>query len=246
MGSFSRRRVAKRKSTLSAFANNTFLHYPTRTWTTGEALCGPRRGIGVPNAGKISRPRWNAVFDFVRKVGEEQKQAFEALKSGKLKEYAVEKVKRDLQEVKKVNDGLAKTREKLARDLGSIIGNQAVIELEPILEDLEEVLIMSDLGVDTVDKIIDDLRIYAKKSGLETPADVKVGLKESLARVLTSKDHDLSLATSATAPTIIMVIGANGMGKTTTIGKLATRLRQSDASVLIAACDTFGPRPWSN
>lgn len=175
----------------------------------------------------------------MRKVGQEQKQAFEALKEGRIGEYARDKVARDIAEVQKVNKGLAKSRERLARELGAILQREGALELETTLEELEEVLITSDLGVDTVDKVLEDLRVYARKQGLETAASLKIGLKESLVRILNDKPHDRALAVSETAPTVIMVIGANGMGKTTTIGKLATRLRNDDRSVLIAACDTF-------
>lgn len=182
--------------------------------------------------------RWQAVFDFVRKAGEEQRKAFEALREGKAMEYVRDKVARDLEQVKKFNDGLANTREKLSRDLGNVLRGD-IADLDEIMEELEEVLIMSDLGVDTVDKILDGLRSYARKEGLQSAEDVKQGLKQSLVTILTRHAHDVSLSFSQTPPTIIMVIGANGMGKTTTIGKLATRFRQQGATVLVAACDTF-------
>lgn len=179
------------------------------------------------------------MFDFVRKVGEEQKQAFEALKEGRLGEYARDKVARDIAEVQKVNKGLAKSRERLSRELGAILNRSGTLELESTLEELEEVLITSDLGVDTVDKVLGDLRVYARQQGLDSAASLKSGLKKSLVGILNGKSHDCTLAHSKTPPTIVMVIGANGMGKTTTIGKLATRLRADEKSVLIAACDTF-------
>ena len=195
----------------------------------------------VPLQIRVTRPSLStrrppvAVFDFVKKVGEEQRKAFDALKEGRGLEYARDKVARDIEQVKKFNDGLAKSRERLARDLSAVVTGE-VVELEDTLEELEEILLMSDLGVDTVERVLDDLRKDAKESGLETGEDVKIALKNSLVGVL--GDGEM-LNASAEKPTIIMVIGANGMGKTTTIGKLATRLRRDGKTVLVAACDTF-------
>lgn len=183
-----------------------------------------------------------SVFDFVRKAGEEQKKAFEALKDGKGLDYVREKVRRDIDEVRRFKDGLAKSRERLARDLAVVVQRGGRIdELEETLEELEEVLIMSDLGVDTVDKILDDLRDDARAARLQNREDITDALKKSLVRILREGggSGEETLACADGGPTIYMVIGANGMGKTTTIGKLATRLRRQEARVLVAACDTF-------
>lgn len=179
-----------------------------------------------------------AVFDFVRRAGEEQKKAFEALREGKGMEYVRDKVKRDIEEVQKFNDGLAKSREMLARNLASVVQGGSIVKLDETLEELEEVLIMSDLGVDTVDKILADLRNEARNKRLEMKEDIKTGLKSSLVRILNGVEGT-QLAVGEKKPIIYMVIGANGMGKTTTIGKLATRLRRQGNRVLVAACDTF-------
>lgn len=181
------------------------------------------------------------MFDFVRKAGEEQKKAFEALKEGKGLDYVRDKVRRDIEEVRRFNDGLAKSRERFARDLANVVQGGKIEELDDTLEELEEVLIMSDLGVDTVDKILSDLRDDARRQRLEDYSDIKQALKNSLIRILQdgAKSSAVGLVKAETAPTIYMVIGANGMGKTTTIGKLATRLRRDGAKVLVAACDTF-------
>lgn len=181
------------------------------------------------------------MFDFVKKVGEEQKAAFEALKEGRLAEYAKDKVARDIEEVTKINAGLTKSRERLARELSSVLAGTAT-EIEELLEELEEVLITADLGVDVTDRVLDDLR----SSKATTPAEIKSTLKLSLITLLRDTGSEtgngasnVALASSSNPPTIIMVIGANGMGKTTTVGKLASKLRADGASVLIAACDTF-------
>lgn len=188
-----------------------------------------------------------AVFDFVRKIGEEQKKAFNAIRENKGMEYVRDKVKRDIEQVTKFNSGLAKSRERLARDLNNIISGGAIEKLDDVLEELEEVLIMSDLGTDTVDRVLDHLRKEAKANRLINRDDIKLLLKESLVQILTSSinQENTTLVTenrtdeTHIAPTIYIIIGANGMGKTTTIGKLATRFRRQGKSVLVAACDTF-------
>lgn len=189
-----------------------------------------------------------AVFDFVRKVGQEQKKAFEAIREKRGMEYVRDKVKRDIEQVTKFNKGLAKSRERLARDLNNIVSGGAIDELDECLEELEEVLITSDLGIDTVDRVLEDLRSEAKANRLIMREDIKRALKQSLVGILNSaldEDASCELAVSdssggeSASPTIYIIIGANGMGKTTTIGKLATRLRRQGKSVLVAACDTF-------
>lgn len=184
-----------------------------------------------------------AVFDFVRKVGEEQKKAFDAIRTGKGAEYVRDKVQRDIEQVSKFNAGLAKSREKLARDLNNIVTGGAIEAIDDVLEELEEVLIMSDLGVDTVDQVLSDLRNEARADRLTERGDIKAALKASLIRIL-STAGDIQLKPipgeeQQSGPIIYLIIGANGMGKTTTIGKLAMRFRQEGKTVLVAACDTF-------
>lgn len=162
----------------------------------------------------------------------------DAIREGKGLEYVKDKVKRDIEEVRKFNDGLSKSRERLARDLANVVQGGKIEEVEQVLEELEEVLIMADLGVDTVDKILDDLRLDAQQQRLENREDIKGGLKASLVRIL-SNVGAVDMVAANEPPTVVMVIGANGMGKTTTIGKLATRLRRDRKTVLVAACDTF-------
>lgn len=191
-----------------------------------------------PNSNKRAL---NAVFEFFRKAGEEQKKAFEAIREGKGAQYARDKVKRDIEQVTKFNAGLTKSREKLARDLSNIVTGSGVIqEIDDVLEELEEVLITSDLGVDTVEKVLNDLREDSRAKRLVTKQDIKNLLKTSLVRILDRVGYtELSTAEESKGPTIYLIIGANGMGKTTTIGKLTTRLERSGQSVLVAACDTF-------
>lgn len=222
--------------TTPAFASPTICPRSTTFLPTTPSKCPPQRPNRV--ARRLRTPL--AVFDFVRRAGQEQKKALEALREGKGIDYVRDKVKRDIDEVRKINDGLKKSRERLARDLANVVQGGRIEELEEVLEELEEVLITSDLGVDTVEKILDDLRAESRAQRLEVREDIKNGLKKSLVRILEAKSNvGVALAKAESPPTIIMVIGANGMGKTTTIGKLAARLRQDGSSVLVAACDTF-------
>lgn len=208
-------------------------------------VCGVDRGqlhqrvsSRKPHA-RRARPPQCALFDFVKKAGD----------------YVKERAARDIATVEKFNQGLAKSRDALARDLTEVIGGLgeaiAAGELENVLEDLEAVLITADMGVDVVDKVLGDLRQEAKRGGIEKGSDVKALLKGSLTRILEEgcgefvaleggeTDVVPQLSKAEEGPTVIMVIGANGMGKTTTIGKLATRLERGGASVLVAAGDTF-------
>jgi fused signal recognition particle receptor len=208
------------------------------SWVSGCCICKP--GIGETWA-VASPPRHahivpSAVFDFVRKAGE----------------FVKERAKKDIAEVAKFNDGLAKSRARLARDLSDVlsgIGTDFSVEaLDNVLSEIEDVLITADMGVDVVDKVIADLRAAAKSDRLTKSTDIKVMLKESLVQILEASTRNLKneenpstgmLVLAEKRPTVIMVIGANGMGKTTTIGKLASRLRRAGSSVLVVAGDTF-------
>ena len=157
----------------------------------------------------------------------------------------------------KFYDGLSKSRDQLLSNLDSLFGGD--MKLEETLEQLEEVLMMADIGGTTTDEIIEDLRNIAKEDRLE-PEDIKSVLRGRLIQTLEGRGGDTALSASqcgeegtnprairfATAQdenpklTVLMVIGANGMGKTTTIGKLANRLREeAGQKVMLAACDTF-------
>jgi fused signal recognition particle receptor len=194
------------------------------------------RSSSTPPTSRRYRVNVSAVFDFVRKAGE----------------FVKERAKKDIAEVAKFNEGLAKSRARLARDLSDVlagVGSDFSLEaLDAVLSEIEDVLITADMGVDVVDKVLADLREAAKANKLEKATDIKVLLKESLVGILqntTGGQSELqrsapgALVLSENPPTIIMVIGANGMGKTTTIGKLAARLRNAGSSVLVVAGDTF-------
>ena len=106
---------------------------------------------------------------------------------------------------------------------------------EELFEELEELLVMGDVGVPTAEKICDELRHRVKKEGITDPADIN-GLLEDIITEMLEGGEELDISTS---PSIILVIGVNGVGKTTTIGKLANLLQKDGKRVILAAADTF-------
>ena len=135
----------------------------------------------------------------------------------------------------KLKSGLNKTKESFNDKINNIFSNFRKVD-EDMLEELEEVLIMSDIGVETSTKIIDELRSKIKKEKIENEQDVKVALKDIMKEILDVGDEDLNLETK---PSIILVVGVNGVGKTTSIGKIANNLVKSGKKVVVAAADTF-------
>lgn len=107
---------------------------------------------------------------------------------------------------------------------------------EELLEELEEILIMSDIGVNTSIQIIAKLRERAKKENIKDEKEIKEVLKEEMRKILDVENGELKLETK---PSVILVIGVNGVGKTTSIGKIANRIKKDGKKVVIAAADTF-------
>lgn len=134
----------------------------------------------------------------------------------------------------KIKTGLAKTRNSLVGSVNNIINSFTKID-EEFIEELEEILIMSDIGVHTAEAICESLRERIKENRITEPSEVKKLLKEILAEMI---EGDCSLHLD-TKPSVIMVIGVNGVGKTTTIGKLAASLKDEGKTVMLAAADTF-------
>ena len=135
----------------------------------------------------------------------------------------------------KIKAGLTKTREALSDTLGSVFSGFSEID-DDFYDELEESLILADLGVDTAIKATDLLRKRIRDQHLKTTEEAKNALKEILVEMLNVGEKELNLSTT---PSVILVIGVNGVGKTTTIGKIATRLVNEGKNVLLVAGDTF-------
>src|SRR5512137_2289266 len=133
-----------------------------------------------------------------------------------------------------LREGLAKTRKNISDKIGSLILGEKIDE--SFLEELEEALIASDVGTQTAALVLADLQERFKRNELSTPGQVRDRLKSVLYEILASRPSSLSLSGT---PSVILVIGVNGTGKTTTIGKLARRLQGEGKKVMLAAADTF-------
>ncbi|SCG83477.1 Cell division protein ftsY homolog [Proteiniborus sp. DW1] len=136
----------------------------------------------------------------------------------------------------RLKSGLSKTRKGITEKVDSILKSYKKVE-EELFEDLEEVLITADVGVNTSLAIIEELRQKVKEKKVNEVSEVRELLKEVLREVLTSAES--SKLNIEPSPAIILVVGVNGVGKTTTIGKLSSRLKSEGKKVLIAAGDTF-------
>ena len=147
----------------------------------------------------------------------------------------------ETEEEKKVNlferlkQGLNKAKQGITDKIDSVIKSYTKVD-EELLEELEEILITSDIGVNTTMEIIEILRVKIKEKGIKDPQDVKLELKSIIEEILTDDNSKIDVSKS---PTIILMVGVNGEGKTTTIGKLTKRFKNEGKKVLVAAGDTF-------
>ena len=134
----------------------------------------------------------------------------------------------------KIKNGLTKTRNSLVNNINAVINSFTKID-EELFEELEETLIMADIGVKTAQDICESLRKRVKAEGITEPAVIKSCIKEIISDMLTG-DSALNLSTK---PSVILVIGVNGVGKTTTIGKMAALFKSQGKKVVLGAADTF-------
>lgn len=134
----------------------------------------------------------------------------------------------------KISKGLKKTKDSVIRQMDQMFGSFTKVD-EELFEELEELLVMGDVGVRTSEKICDQLREKVKAEKITDAAQVKGALKEIITEML-SGGEELNLHSK---PSVILVIGVNGVGKTTTIGKMAANLKDSGKKVLMVAADTF-------
>lgn len=135
----------------------------------------------------------------------------------------------------KLVKGLTKTRDNILGGVDQVLSGFTKID-EDFYEELEEALIMADLGVNTAIKIMEDLRQKVKEQKLKEPMQVKDLLKQELQEIMTSAKNSYDFIEKKS---VVLVIGVNGVGKTTTIGKLANQYKQQKKKVILAAADTF-------
>ena len=134
----------------------------------------------------------------------------------------------------KIKAGLSKTRTSLIESVNSVISSFTKIDSD-LIEELEEILIMADIGYECSEKICEELKSKIRENRVTDPEQIKVLLKEIISEMVKG-DSSLHLDTK---PSVIMVIGVNGVGKTTTIGKMSAYLKSEGKSVMLAAADTF-------
>ena len=134
----------------------------------------------------------------------------------------------------KIREGLKKTRDNISGQITQMVNSFTKID-EELFEELEELLVMGDVGMNTAQYICDQLRKKIKEKGITDPSLIMGELKAIVSEMLQG-DNELH---AGTKPSIILVIGVNGVGKTTTIGKLASRLKGEGKSVILGAADTF-------
>ena len=135
----------------------------------------------------------------------------------------------------KLKNSLTKTKESFDEKINNVFSTFRKVD-EDFIEELEEILIMSDIGMTTSVEIVDNLRKRIKKENIKDQEDVKRVLREEIQKILDSESRELKLETK---PSIILVVGVNGVGKTTSIGKIANRFAKDGKKVTIAAADTF-------
>ncbi len=138
----------------------------------------------------------------------------------------------------KLSTGLTKTKESLVYRMDTLFLGKKEIDAD-LFDELEEILITADLGISTTIEILDDARKRVKRDSLSDPAQLKTVLKEKLRSFIMESDKPAELVMPDSGPFVIMVVGVNGVGKTTTIGKITKKFKQSGQSVLLVAADTF-------
>ena len=155
-----------------------------------------------------------------------------------IKEENIEVVEEPQKKVnlfERLKQGLTKAKQGITDKIDDVLKSYTKVD-EELLEELEEILITADVGVNTTMDIIDKLSDKIKENKITEPSGVKAELKNIIEEILTNENSTLNVEKS---PTIILMVGVNGVGKTTTIGKLANRYKQEGKKVLLAAGDTF-------
>lgn len=172
---------------------------------------------------------------YIDSLEEENKEYKEEFKKSQEEIEQVEEENKRPSFFERLKTGLTKTRKEVGIKINTVLGNYVKIDDE-MLEDLEDILISADIGMNTTMKLIDNLRDTIIQEKINDPTKVKPLLMEE-AKKLMNPDLNSSLTTES--PTIILIVGVNGVGKTTTIGKLSQRFKKEGKSVLVCAADTF-------
>lgn len=135
----------------------------------------------------------------------------------------------------KLKEGLSKTRKSITEKIDQVLVSFGKVD-DDLFDELEEILVTADLGVDTAVRIIEDTKKKVRERKITEPSKVKDIIKEALVEILGEETEKLDIEPS---PAVIMVIGVNGVGKTTSIGKIASMLKKQGKKVMLAAADTF-------
>lgn len=172
--------------------------------------------------------------EIIEDIEEEQEEPIEEIEEEQ--EEPIEDVKdKKVNLFDRLKQGLTKAKQGITDRIDDVLKSYTKVD-EELLEELEEILITADVGVNTTMDIVEQLRDKIKEKKITDPMDVRVELKTIVENILTNDNSTLDVEHS---PTIILMVGVNGVGKTTTIGKLANRYRQEGKKVLLAAGDTF-------
>ena len=174
----------------------------------------------------------------------EEATLYDNVEAGKIEEVSLNQAESDMDEEQpqknlgffaKLKEGLSKTTQNLTGKLDELFKGHIEID-EELYEEIEEILITGDVGFETTLKIVDMLRKNVKKKSIQDVNDVREELKLIVEEILSGDDSNLKLEPK---PAILVIVGVNGVGKTTSIGKIAMRLKSEGKSVLLAAGDTF-------
>lgn len=201
------------------------------------------KGIEMLSTVIANYQQYEVALEVKRELKDLKKEIIQEVKTEKLNEAEAERLKSIIDEIleekgffERLKQGLARTHQNFIKNLETLLTGRTRID-EAFLEELEEVLILADLGVDTTLKIISSIQNKVKRKELEDPAQLKFHLKREILAIL--KNGETVIDINRATPFVIMVIGVNGTGKTTTIGKLAHGFKQAGKEVLLVAGDTF-------